>query len=549
MPPRLPFRVQGIVALLLLVVGISVQPRVGDDAHRAYAGMFPANQQPSVATAIVDSGQPQQVMEGFGATTQSLVYGVRDNITPSLRRRAIEAVYGQVRLTMGTTDSLVETPSGRAGGTNDDPTARFIDWAGFYTPAKNDNPDPNIIEWSGFNDVFVRPIKEKVIDQALPLGFDNFMPGRTINTRRVSPWLSHLRATNYSAYIAEAAEQALATQLYWRDQWGLVPRYHLLFNEPLSGNRELAGGTPQDIVEIVKRAGTVLRAAGFPDVMFVVPSDETEEHSLETARAVLRDPEARQYVGAIAYHPYPYGSIYSSVPRILATSGAGRPDQSRVNVRRAIRDLTIQYGVSAWMTEVSNGEVHALSYESFLGRAIHIHDELRYANASAYFGMNSIMDRTTQEDHFRGRNVDLFDADGTIVIIDNPADAVYITGMGRAIGHFARWLTRGTVRVQSDSSDPQVLVSTFRDDAQATLILVLINSAPIDKRILVTLQGITVGSGGIGEQTTPSGYWQPLADLQVADPSHVEIVLPGSSVTSLAYPFLPTSAAVEIPGR
>ena len=97
-----------------------------------------------------------------------------------------------------------------------------------------------------------------------------------------------------------------------------------LFNEPLSGNGELAGGSVPEIIDIVKRAGARLRAEGFATMKFVIPAEETEELSLEHATAVLADPVARPFVGAIAYHPYPYGSTYASVPNILATSGSGQ---------------------------------------------------------------------------------------------------------------------------------------------------------------------------------------------------------------------------------
>ena len=51
----------------------------------------------------VDNSKPRQVMEGFGATTFSLVHSgpLGDTLTPDLRQRAIEACYGQVKLNLG----------------------------------------------------------------------------------------------------------------------------------------------------------------------------------------------------------------------------------------------------------------------------------------------------------------------------------------------------------------------------------------------------------------------------------------------------------------
>jgi hypothetical protein len=55
----------------------------------------------------------------------------------------------------------------------------------------------------------------------------------------------------------------------------------------------------------------------------------------------------------------------------------------KVAVRRSLRDLGRKYALPVWMTEVSHGDVPALSFDGLLGRAIHIHDELVYANAAA----------------------------------------------------------------------------------------------------------------------------------------------------------------------
>jgi hypothetical protein len=64
-------------------------------------------------------------------------------------------------------------------------------------------------------------------------------------------------------------------------------------------------------------------------------------------------------------------------------------------VRNDIRDLAKQYGLQVWMTEVSNGRAGPL--DSLRGRAIHIHDEMRYANASSYWAMFQAWDIVAQQ--------------------------------------------------------------------------------------------------------------------------------------------------------
>src|SRR5262249_40357375 len=149
----------------------------------------------------------------------------------------------------------------------------------------------------------------------------------------------------------------------WRDTYQVVPQLQMLFNEPTSGNVELWNGTIQDVVDITKSAGARLRQEGFGSILFVAPSEETEEASLEGAAPIPAASEAAQYIGAIGYHTYPYGSIYSSIPNLLATSGAGQPDAGRIAVRAQLRDLAKQHGLPLYMTEVSHGYVDPRSFD------------------------------------------------------------------------------------------------------------------------------------------------------------------------------------------
>src|SRR5260370_24955980 len=208
----------------------------------------------------------------------------------------------------------------------------------------------------------------------------------------------------------------------------------------------------------------------------MVGTEETEEVSLRVARAILSDPCARPFVGAIGYHSYPYGEGYSSASFILNTSGAGKPDTERVAVRHGLPDLGNKYNVNVWMTENSHAGT-ALSYETFRARAIQIHDELLYADASAYFAMGAMWDLTSQRLHFHNNDLYGGDAEGTAVLINNDTGAVDITGIGYAIGHYARWVKPGAVRVDATSSDPLGQGSAFLDDHLGTLSQALLNHA------------------------------------------------------------------------
>jgi len=190
------------------------------------------------------------------------------------------------------------------------------------------------------------------------------------------------------------------------------------------------------------------------------------------------------------------------------------------------------------MTEVSHGEVDPLSFDDFLGRAVHIHDELVYADAAAYFGMNNMWDAVSHELHFRGRNQNLFSEEGRIVLIDNRGhETVYTTGMGYAIGHYARWIKRGAVRIESMSSDSLLQVAAFRENDRRRMIFVTINNASSEREVQFIINGSTLSGQLIGEQSTAAAYWWPLASFESGTGGSFTVSLPAKSVTTIAGQF------------
>ncbi len=478
---------------------------------------------PSSAKILVniDAGITHQTMDGFGATHLPLVYeGMGDVLTPKLRSEAIDAVYRQVRLNLGGLDgALLESP-------------------GNYEQRANDNDDPLTINWNGFQTFSADAIYSNVVVQAAPLGFTDYSLSQKINIRWASPWLENIRSTNYPLYLEEAAEQVVAQAEYWRDQHGSLPPYIVLFNEPLSGNGELLSGDTKEVIDLIKTASSRLEQEGFAGVKFIVTNEETPAKSIEVATAILNDAEARKYVGVIGYHAYPYDSIYSSVPNILNTSGVGVPDAEAVAVRKQLQLLSEEYGVPMWMTEVSHGDVDPLSYEDFRGRAIHIHDELVYANASAYFGMNNMWDTTSQQLHFGDKNLFDYSNEGNIVLIDDDEQKVYITGMGYAIGHYARWIKPGSVRVEAVSEDPLVQITAFISPDSSQLILVLINNNMFPREINLNLKSAELAGDVSGEQSIPDQYWSPVAGIETSSGGFA-VTLPAESVTTYMFPLVP----------
>jgi uncharacterized protein (TIGR03437 family) len=512
----------GLAIVVFPGLGMRLRTRLKWDWLKLHPVMAAASVNVTVNLAV-----QYQTMEGFGqAEPSSLVYpGVPPALSDSVRAIAIDKAFRQVGINMGTIGGLLESP-------------------GSYDQRQNDNSDPFATNWMGFNVDALTGAKRYLVDLAKPLGFTGYYLGAEApNVRWQSPWLAPIRQKDYNRFLDEAAEQVVANVAYWRNTYGEELRYYQFGNEQLTGNHasinpDGSGYGSVDpttqIVDLAKRAGSRLRAAGYLKTRFMVGTEETEETSFQVASAILADPQARQYVGAIGYHTYPYGQGYSSVPFILTTSGAGTPDAGRIAIRNRIRDLARQYSIGAWLTENSHGGIDPLSFDDCRARAIHIHDEFLYANAAAYFGEASMWDLASEQMHFGDSNLYGTDNEGNVVLINNTTGRVDITGIGYAIGHYARWVKPGAVRVDSQSDDPLVQVTTFRDDTSSRVSLVLINNSSAPTTVTVNINGGTLSGSMSGEQSTPAAFWTVIGAFAPDSTTAFHIVLPATSVTSIA---------------
>ena len=205
-------------------------------------------------------------------------------------------------------------------------------------------------------------------------------------------------------------------------------------------------------------------------------------------------------------------------------------------VRNQLRDLGAQYGIPVMMVEVSHSDVAFGNFDGMRGRAIQIHDEMVYADAAAFFGMNAMWDSVSQTQHYAGRpDPGLFSETDSIVLIDDAAGKIFITEMGRAIGQYARWLPRGSVRVDATTDDPLVQVTAFRDASTGRVVLVAINNATAARTVRVDVTGVSLSTTILvaGEQSTSAAYWSPITGF-AATATGYTATLPPLSVTSFA---------------
>lgn len=474
-------------------------------------------------TLKVQADQDLQTVDGFGSYTLPLVYNGVDYLG-SLRQAALKAVYGDVKMSLGLLSiGIVETPAGST-----DP----------WGTRANDNADPFTINPSGFNFSGSDLIRQVDLIPARQYGYKDLTLGYLVQPEYAQSWLQAIRSQDYQRYLDECAEHVLAVVQGWKDRYGEVPRYLQLFNEPTSGNRELASSDPQEVVDIVRAVGRRLSAAGFTP-RFIVPNEESPSRNADEAATLLADSTTRPYVAVIGYHPYPYGSAYASTKRILDESGSGNPDAGAVQQMERLRSLSQEYGVPVWLTETSEGpglnNYPFGAIENVLARAIHIHDNFLYAGASAYFGMITIWDSRSNAEHYAGRNVSFLSEHSGIVLVDDDQKKVMITGMGYAIGQYARWVSPGAVVLASSSPKPRVFVTAFRDAARTRITEVIVNNTDSAQAVKIDVTGATPSGPVTGEETYGSSRWTKVSGATV-DQGVIRYTLPPRSVVTLQTP-------------
>jgi hypothetical protein len=499
-------------------------------------------------TLTIDNAVTHQVIDGWGTEYTKEYEPGSDQLAEIL-----SLAYGQLDLNLGQAGQLLEAP------------------VPDFTQTQDSDPDPFTINWNGFQGWQEQDIHDNWINApstipdgnggyltAKDLGFTSYVLGTSFpNIRWENKWLDSIRQTDVPAYLQKVAREALAYELYYQNNYGEVPPLFQFGNEEISGNHAIyfngdqdsyPGGSTQEMVDLIQTTGQRLADNGLGSVQFLVGSEETVAASYGLASAILADPQAAQYVGVLGYHEYPYGSAYSSLAQVLHDSGTGNPPHNEIQARNQLRDLAERYAVPVWLTEVSHGSepgnglpgLPGDSFDSVRARAIDIHDNLIYADISAFWLQGTYWDTVLQRGHF-GNDLTLaqlqaLDGADFAVLGDPTTDTWQLTTGAYALGHYSRWVHPGDIRVDATSDNALVQVTAFRDDANGNDAFVLINNSAQDETVTLSLANAAFGGALYGEQSTTGALWNPLDGIVPDDATHVTVVLPAQSVTSLAAP-------------
>lgn len=294
----------------------------------------------------------------------------------------------------------------------------------------------------------------------------------------------------------EYVKHALGVIQYWKSK-GLELPYYSIVNEP--GAAFTGHISKEYILAAIKLLGPQLRKAGIK-TQFVITDDISPGEAFKRSSYILADPEARQYVGALAYHFY--GESADEVRKMAA--------------------LSEKYKLPVWMTEFSDPRL--TGPQGGLNWALTVHDLIVNGNVSAVDYMWA----------FFGEYSERKWPGNALIILKSDANGLRYKGyqfnsMYHAMGHYSHFVRPGYSRIAGDSSDRQIKVSAFKKNS--AVVLIVINEAAIDRQIDITLRGapgihtLEVVQGGNDQG------WKTLATLRKANNRFLR-TLPPKSITT-----------------
>jgi hypothetical protein len=391
---------------------------------------------------------------------------------------------------------------------------------------ENDDSNPFVFNWSAFDfctkpGVLCSDDWGTLLPHIRSLGVNGEYFGLIQGPR----WNGFDGSSTFS--VDEMVENQLAVFLHYRDHLGITMKWVAPFSEPSGGGIDWRISVNQ-AVNVVKTLGSRLEANGFKDIRMIIPDCTNIKNSITYAKAILQDPDARNYVGAIGYHTY------------STKDGGENPDPHWISLRRQLRDLAASYGLPVRMTEYAN-------IRGLMTRVNHIYNEFEYADSQTYFPMfiggHTDHHQLMNPPHVRRKS----ESDSGNIVFYTLDKRGRLAGWGPtkytgiAIGHYSRYALPGSVRLEAISRNIGIRVQAFRNDSERKLAIVIINNESSAEEVRFTLtDGLMIKGLLRGDQTLEGSgsYWVTVTDFLLDSPITFSLKIPRRSVTSLEFSLL-----------
>ena len=232
--------------------------------------------------------------------------------------------------------------------------------------------------------------------------------------------------------------------------------------------------------------------------MLVIPDDLNPGEAYKRASVVLQDTEARQYVGALAYHLY--DTEESQLARDLG----------------AMRNLGTEYGIPIWMTEFSVPDdttfFGAMQWVKIIHKLVANYNVTAVDYMWGFFGSWE-------------KNPTIL----SIEFLDGQYVQHHVGPLYYLIGQFSRFVRPGQVRIETQSSSQDLLVTAYKSGSQ--LVIVAVNAGHEDCRAEVTVTDAAAPRRFSAIRTSAREFWNELEPF-ATNTSTFSAALPAQSVTT-----------------
>ncbi len=369
-----------------------------------------------------------------------------------------------------------------------------IEWA-------NDNSDPDVLhrgalDYTAFDFEHLRRLHEAGVETFILTSWSPpawMKPNMSLNYQGPGAEGSCENTLNRLGYdyYEEYAETMVAAVRMFQEEAGIDLAAIGLQNEPVFHEPyPSAIMDPGRFLEMIKVAGRRFEREGIKTRLFMPEQVFSQTSSMRLyISALTADPEAEKYCDIVATHGYDTTGVRAASPDFPAWSDMWKRSQQGSRPKEM------------WMTETG------LSYsdwDSALGAAVTLYGSLEYGNMGLW---------TT------------WSIEGQLVNRAQPNPTFY------SCSQFFRNVRPGARRVTSTSSDREVLVTSYVNDADhgGNLVSVLINRSGSAKAVRLNVQGGAVTGRLLVTRTDRVSRGATVGQVAASD----LVLLPAKSVTTV----------------
>lgn len=325
----------------------------------------------------------------------------------------------------------------------------------------------------------------------------------------------------YDLYV----ERVIALLLHWRDVFGVTLAAWALYNEPHYPLNHPPLLSPEGHVELTKRLGRALERAGLETRLYVADDWSPRHRTLDIARAVLADAEARSFVLAAGYHGY---DGYDNTAHDRSTFSDQRA------ARRELRALCDEHGVELWMTELSHFRTTTSEWDDIAFLAGAVTDDLNEGGVHAWDFMLAVWQGNWRRNERGGPQAVAefyYEPDGTV-------RRTQLTRVATAMGHWSRVVRPGWRRIGLRGAGEDLPATAFVDPDGRRCACVLLNQPGPSRRVTLRLEGgAPAESPGYGFRSNPIERWGEIGEV-IPGGDHWVIDLPVHSLTTVVLPIV-----------